>query len=68
MFKRLKAYFALYKAKKRLILLGQMIDSIDRAFIKKGISRKKRRQFWDDFVNSPENRKRFIEEMEDVRG
>ncbi len=63
MINKIKHYFALRKARKRLILLGQMIDAIDRTFTKKEISRKKRRQFWQDFVNSPESRKRFIEEM-----
>ena len=63
MLKRIKAYFALRQARKRLILLGQVIDAIDRIFAKKGINRKKRRRFWSDFVNSPEARQQFIKEM-----
>ena len=63
MLKCIKAYFALRQARKRLILLGLMIDAIDRTLAKKGVSRKKQRQFWRDFVNSPEARKQFIREM-----
>jgi len=61
--RRIKRYFALRKARKRLILLGQMIDAIDRAFTRKNISRHERRRFWRDFINNPERRKNFIQEM-----
>ena len=63
MIKRIKQYFAIRKARKRAVLLGQMIASIDRAFEKQGIPRHKRRQFWQDFIHSEEARKRFIQTM-----
>jgi len=63
MLKRLKHYLALRKARKNLILLGKMIDSIDRAFTKKGISRQQRRQFWYDFVNRSDQRAKFINDV-----
>jgi len=63
MISRIKKYFALRKARKRFILLGQMIDALDRAFTKKGISRQQRKQFWEDFIKHPEHRKKFMEEM-----
>ena len=63
MIEKLKNWFMFRKARKRAILFGQMIDSIDRAFKKKGLSRKSRRKFWYDFVNNPEARKRFIRDI-----
>lgn len=63
MFDFIRRYFALRKARKRFELLGKMIDSIDRGFNKHSISRKRRRQFWYDFIYSPESRKKFIKEM-----
>lgn len=63
MIERIKHYFALRKARKRFILLGQMIDAIDRAFTRKGISRHNRRQFWNDFINAPETRAKFMKDM-----
>jgi hypothetical protein len=63
MFKRIKYYFALRKARKRIQLLSLMIDSIDRAFTRKQISRQQRRQFWHDFVHDPGSRTRLIKEM-----
>lgn len=65
MIKKIKHYFAVRKARKRFILLGQMIDSIDKAFTKKGVSRKARRQFWYDFIKSPESRQKFLKKMGD---
>lgn len=63
MLEGIKRYFKLRESRKRFILLGKMIDSIDKSFIKNQVSRQVRRQFWSDFVNSPENRKKFIQEM-----
>ena len=63
MIKRIKHYFALRKARKRFILLSQMIDAIDRAFTKKNIPRWQRRQFWNDFINAPETRAKFMKDM-----
>lgn len=40
-----------------------MIDAIDKSFAKKNIARQSRRQFWDDFVNSPESRKKILQDM-----
>lgn len=63
MIKRIKNYLRIRKATGRFILLGRMIDAIDKGFAKNNISRQKRRQFWDDFVNSPETRKRMLRDM-----
>ena len=63
MFKAIKCYFALRKARKRFILLGQMIDSIDKHFTKNNVSRSERRRFWRDFISNPESRIRFMKEM-----
>lgn len=63
MINKIKHYFAIRKVIKRYKMLSAMINSIDRAFTKRGISRHDRRQFWNDFVNSPESRKKFIEDM-----
>ena len=63
MFKFINHYFAIRKAKKRVVLLGQMIDAIDRGFEKNTIPRWKRRQFWHDFITNPESRKKFIQDM-----
>ena len=63
MIKRIKNYLRIRKAVRRFILLGRMIDAIDKGFAKNNISRQKRRQFWDDFVNSPEARKKILQEM-----
>lgn len=60
MIKTIKQYFAYRKARKRIVLLGQMIDAIDRAFTKQGVSRKMRRQFWHEFISNPESRINFI--------
>ncbi len=63
MFSRIKYYFIMRKARKRYLMLAAMIDSIDKAFTKKGISRRERRRFWAKFVHNPESRKKFIQEM-----
>ncbi len=63
MINKIKHYFAIRKVIKRYKMLSAMINSIDRAFIKKGISRHDRRQFWNDFVNDENSRKKFIQEM-----
>jgi hypothetical protein len=63
MINRIKYYFTFRKVRKRFILLGQMIDAIDKGFNKHNISRQKRRQFWEDFIKNPESRKKFIQEM-----
>lgn len=63
MLRAIKNYFILRKVRRRLRLLGQMLDSIDRGFARNRIPRWKRRQFWDDFINDHENRKKFIKEM-----
>ena len=68
MINKIKRYFVLRKLRKRYILLGRMIDAIDRAFVKNDIPRWRRRQFWNDFINNPETRKQFMKDMErDVR-
>uniref|UniRef100_A0A6H1ZFE3 Uncharacterized protein n=1 Tax=viral metagenome TaxID=1070528 RepID=A0A6H1ZFE3_9ZZZZ len=63
MIREIRRWFKIRKAIKRYKQLGAMIDSIDRAFTKAKISRQKRRQFWDDFVRSPEARKKFVKDM-----
>ena len=63
MIKRIKNYLRIRKAIKRFNLLGRMIDAIDKGFAKNNISRQKRRQFWDDFVNSPEGREKMLKDM-----
>jgi len=60
---RIKRYFRMRKAIKRYKLLASMIDSIDSGFERMRIPRWKRKQFWYDFVNSPESRKKFIQDM-----
>ncbi len=63
MLKRIIHYFKIRKAKKRYLMLAMMIDSIDKAFTKKGISRHERRRFWHDFIDNPDSRANFMREM-----
>ena len=63
MFKSIKRYFALRKARSRFIIMGLGIDAIDRVFTRKNVSRRERRRFWHDFISNPEFRKKFIKEM-----
>ncbi len=60
---KIKKYFALRRARKRFVILGQAIDCIDKAFVKKGVSRRERRRFWHNFISSPEKRKDFMQKM-----
>jgi len=50
-------------AKKRIIFLGQMFDTIDSALIKNKISNKDRMEHWLKFIGSQEYRKEFIQKM-----
>lgn len=59
----IRRWVQFHKARKRFILLGEMIDAIDKGFIKNNIPHYKRRQFWYDFIHYPENRKKFIQDM-----
>lgn len=63
MINKIRRWLKIRKAIKRYKMLSAMVDSIDKAFTKNGISRHKRRQFWHDFINSPESRKQFIIRM-----
>lgn len=63
MIRKIKQHFQLRKARQRLILLGQMIDAIDKGFTKNNVPRKVRRQFWYNFIHYPEHRKDFIGKM-----
>lgn len=40
-----------------------MIDALDKGFDKGYIPNWKRKQFWKDFIQSPENRKKLIEDI-----
>ena len=48
---------------RQFIQAAKVIDAIDFAFKKKCVSRQKRRQFWNDFVNSEDFRQKFIKDM-----
>ncbi len=63
MLNRIRYYFRVRKAIKRYKLLAAAIDAIDKAFTRNGVSRRARRQFWNDFINNPESRKKFMEGM-----
>ena len=63
MIKKIRNYLRIRKASRRFNLLVQMVDAIDRGFTKNNIPRQKRRQFWDDFVNSPEGREKMLKDM-----
>jgi len=62
MLKRIKYFFALRKARNRLLLVGKVIDAVDREFTRKGVSRKQRRQFWYEFIHNKEMREKFVRE------
>jgi len=63
MWERIRHWFDKRKAIKRAILLGQMIDAIDKGLVKSNIPRKLRQQFWRDFVTSEKFRKDFVKKL-----
>ena len=63
MWERIRHWLDKRKAIKRAILLGQMIDAIDKGFVKSNIPRKLRQQFWRDFVTSEKFRKDFVKKL-----
>jgi len=63
MLKKIKRYFQMRRAQKRMYELGLIIDTIDIAFVAKGISTDARMDFWWRFISDQEYRKKFLEDM-----
>jgi hypothetical protein len=63
MFQSIKHWLDKRKAVNRLLLLGRMIDAVDKSFVKSNIPRKLRQQFWRDFVSSEQFRKDFAKKI-----
>jgi len=63
MINKIKNYFILRKARNRYILLGKMIDSIDKAFKKNNIPKEQVEVFWYNFIYFPISRRNFIKEI-----
>lgn len=70
MFARIKAIMTKHEKQRKVREIQKMflsaanvIDNIDNAFRKNRVSRERRRQFWNDFVKSPEFRQKFVQDM-----